>query len=361
MQTTPDIVTTEKVLSAYRTLTLKEGVNIVVNGNICVGAKIMAAGGGFKSAYPTDECGVINMATGGHIELNNGAQLYCWGYIKGQDMDQGNNTQKVGTITVNAGAIVHEDFELGDWRGGTASSDIYYEKDDKHLFPFQSYALQNVEVPTTYTYGSKLETFMAVNTGFGSIPFAVSMIGSLNTLFLLQDEGSVIRKWYDPTTDLTCYELSGTAQLDELVMNLPFVGNFKSGDCNLPVSNSMHIILSDCNMTLSKPLTVQAGAVLEIKNTATINLTAKIHLFDKDEWGLYIHNYYFRSFNNLTSHKNRGAENSKAGLEDAKFIIDGTLNVKSGQGYIYSTAGGANLMGNGGGKIVFEGALPTAG
>lgn len=361
LQTTPEITTTDEVLSAYRTLTLKEGANIVCNGTICVSGKIKATGGGFKSAYTTGECGVINMATGGHIELNNGAELYCWGYIKGQDMDQGNNTVGTGTITVNNGAIVHENFELGDWRGGTASSNIYYERGSKELFPFQSYALQNVEIPTTYTYGSKLETFMAVNTGFGSVPFAVSMIGSQNTLFLLQDEGSVIRKWYDPTTDLTCYELSGTAQLDELVMNLPFVGNFKSGDCNLPVSNSMHIILSDCNMTLSKPLTVQAGAVLEIKNTATINLTAKVHLFDVDEWGKYIHNYYFRSFNNLTSHKNRGAENSKAGLEDAKFIIDGVLNVKADQGYIYSTAGGANLMGNGGGKIVFEGALPTAG
>jgi len=361
LQSIPEITTTATVLSAYRTLTLKEGVNIVVNGNICVSAKIMAAGGGNKSAYPTGECGVINMANGGHIELNDGAHLYCWGYIKGQDMDQGNNTQNVGTITVNAGAIVHEDFELGDWRGGTASSDIYYQKEEKMLFPFQSYALQNVEIPTTYTYGSRLVTFMAVNTGFGSIPFSVSMIGSAETLFLLKDAGSVIRKWYDPTTDLTCYELSGTAQLDELVMNLPFVGNFKSGDCNLPVSNSMHIILADCNMTLSKPLTVQAGAVVEIKSTATIDLTAKIHLFDNDQWDKYIHNYYFRSFNNLTSHKNRGAENSKAGLEDAKFIIDGTLNVKADKGYIYSTAGGANLMGNGGGKIVFEGALPTAG
>ena len=360
LQTTPEITTTDEVLSAYRTLTLKEGANIVCNGTICVSGKIKATGGGFKSAYTTGECGVINMATGGHIELNEGANLYCWGYIKGQDMDQGNNTVGTGTITVNNGAIVHENFELGDWRGGTASSNIYYQKEEKMLFPFQSYALQNVEIPTTYTYGSKLETFMAVNTGFGSIPFAVSMIGSLNTLFLLKDEGSVIRKWYDPTTDLTCYELSGTAQLDELVMNLPFVGNFKSGDCNLPVSNSMHVILANCDMTLSKPLTVQAGAVLEIKNTATVNLTAKIHLFDVDEWGLYIHNYYFRSFNNLTSHKDRGAENSKAGLEDAKFIIDGVLNVKAGQGYIYSTAGGANLMGNGGGKIVFEGALPTA-
>ena len=359
LQAIPEITTTATVLSAYRTLTLREGVNIVCNGNICVSGKIMAAGGGNKSAYTTGECGVINMANGGHIELNNGAHLYCWGYIKGQDMDQGNNTQEVGTITVNNGAIVQENFELGDWRGGTATSNIYFEKDEKMLFPFQSYALQNVEIPTTYKYGSKLNPYMVVHTGYGDIPFVVSIIGSEETLFLLKDEESVIRKWYDPTTDLTCYELNGTAQLDQLVLNLPFVGDFASGDCNLPISNSMHILLANCNMTLSKPLTVQAGAIIEITKTATVNLTAKIHLFDVDEWGKYIHNYYFRSFNNLTSHKDRGAENSKEGLDDAKLIIDGTLNVVNGQGYIYSTAGGANIMGNGGGVINFMGSLPS--
>lgn len=360
LQEEPEVTTTAAVLSAYRTLTLKEGVNIICNGNICVSGKIMAAGGGNKSAYTTGPCGVINMANGGHIEMNNGSELYCWGYIKGQDMDQGNNTQDVGTITVNNGAMVHENFELGDWRGGTATSNIYFEKDEKMLFPFQSYALQNVEIPTTYKYGAKLNPYMVVHTGYGDIPFVVSIIGAEETLFLLKDEQSVIRKWYDPTTDLTCYELSGTAQLDQLILNLPFVGEFASGDCNLPISNSMHILLANCDMTLSKPLTVQAGAIVEIKNTATVNLTAKVHLFDVDQWDKYIHNYYFRSFNNLTSHKDRGAENSKAGLDDAKFIIDGTLKVAKNQGYIYSTAGGANLMGNGGGKIIFEGALPGA-
>ncbi len=357
LQVTPEITTTATPLSAYRTLTLKEGVNIVCNGTICVSAKIMAAGGGNKSAYTTGECGVINMVDGGHIELNNGAHLYCWGYIKGQDMDQGNNTQGTGTITANNGAIVHENFELGDWRGGTASSNIYFEKDDKHLFPFQSYALQNVEIPTTYTYGSKLETFIVVNTGFGSVPFVVSMIGSEETLFLLKDAGSVIRKWYDPTTDLTCYELSGTAQLDQLVMNLPFVGNFESGDCNLPISNSMHIILKD-DLTLSKRLMQQAGSIIEIKSTATVNLENELYMYDKDQWGKHIHDFYFRSFNNLTSHKDRGDEKSKDGLEDAKFIVDGVLNVQNG-GKLYATAGGANIMGNGGGEIHFVDALPA--
>lgn len=357
VQVEPEVVTSAATLSAFRTLVLKDGANIVCDGNICVGGKIMSAGGGNKSAYVTGPCGVINMANGGHIELNSGAKLYCWGFIKGQDMDQGNNTAGVGTITANSGAIIKEDFAVGDWRGGTATYAIYNKKNSWKLFPFQSYSIQNIEVPTTYKYGSTLNTFVVVSGGGGNNPADFDIAGSSNTLFLLKDAQSTVRKWYDPTTDLTCYELSGTAQLDAL--NLVVYISVSSSEYYLPISNSMHIILKNCNMTLSKPLTMQAGSVIEIKNDATVNLEARMHMFDKDEWGKYIHDFYFRSFNNLTSHKDRGAENSNERLEDAKLIVDGTFNVVSGKGYLYSTNGGANIMGNGGGKIAFGGALPS--
>ncbi|MBQ9706075.1 MAG: InlB B-repeat-containing protein, partial [Paludibacteraceae bacterium] len=80
VQIKPEVVKSAATLSAFRTLVLKDGVNIVCNGSICVGGKIMSASGGSKSAYVTGPCGVINMANGGHIELNNGAKLYCWGF-----------------------------------------------------------------------------------------------------------------------------------------------------------------------------------------------------------------------------------------------------------------------------------------
>ena len=358
LQETPEVVGTIEVLSAYRTLTLKEGVTITCNGNICISGKLMSAGGGNKSAYTTGECGVINMANGGHIELNDGAHLFCWGYIKGQDMDQGNNTVGTGTVTANSGATVWENFELGDWRGGTASFNIYYnnETEQRKLFPFQSYALQNVEIPTSFMHGSTLRTFTSITTQLGHHDAVFSMVGPENTMFLLTDEQSVVRMWYDPTTDLSCYELSGTAKLDAL--HVTVYVDMSSENFILPISNSMHIILKDCNMNLANPLMVQAGAIVEIKPSATVNLTSELYLYDVDQWGKYVHNYYFRSFNNLSSHKDRGAENSKAGLDDAKLIVDGIFNVQNG-GKLYTTAGGANVMGNGGGQISFKSALPA--
>ncbi len=357
VQTAPQIITTAATLSAYKTLVFTDGVNVECDGTICVGGQIMAASGGSMSSYVSGPCGMINMANGGHIELNSGAKLYCWGFIKGQDMDQGNNTVGVGTITANSGAEVWENLGIGDWRGGTATSTIK----NTRFFPFQSYFIQNIEVPLTIEYGAAEKNYIALNATGGPYNTSATTIGSSKALFLLKDANSTFRKWYDPTTDLTCFELSGTSQIDALAIKISALGlniDVNSADFDLPINSSMHIILTNSSVTLSKPMVLQPGAVIEVKNDANITLSSNAYLYDKDNWGAYAGpSYYFHSYPNLTSHKNRGDGKSNALLDDAKVIVDGTVSVT---GKLYSTAAGANVMGNGGGKIVFSTSLPTA-
>lgn len=358
VQTAPQIITkAAATLSAYKTLVFTDGVNVECDGTICVGGQIMAAGGGNLSSYVSGPCGMINMANGGHIELNSGAKLYCWGFIKGQDMDQGNNTVGVGTITANSGAEVWENLGIGDWRGGTATSNIK----DTRFFPFQSYFIQNIEVPLTIEYGAAEKNYIALNATGGPYNTSATTIGSSKALFLLKDANSTFRKWYDPTTDLTCFELSGSSQIDALAIKISALGlniDVNSSDFDLPINSSMHIILTNSSVTLSKPMVLQPGAVIEVKNDANITLSSNAYLYDKDNWGAYAGpSYYFHSYPNLTSHKNRGNGKSNDLLDDAKVIVDGTVSVT---GKLYSTASGANVMGNGGGEIVFSSSLPTA-
>lgn len=357
VQTAPQIITTAATLSAYKTLVFTDGVNVECDGTICVGGQIMAASGGSMSSYVSGPCGMINMANGGHIELNSGAKLYCWGFIKGQDMDQGNNTVGVGTITANSGAEVWENLGIGDWRGGTATSNIK----NTRFFPFQSYFIQNIEVPLTIEYGAAEKNYIALNATGGPYNTSATTIGSSKALFLLKDANSTFRKWYDPTTDLTCFELSGTSQIDALAIKISALGlniDVNSADFDLPINSSMHIILTNSSVTLSKPMVLQPGAVIEVKNDANITLSSNAYLYDKDNWGAYAGpSYYFHSYPNLTSHKNRGDGKSNALLDDAKVIVDGTVSVT---GKLYSTASGADVMGNGGGEIVFSSSLPTA-
>ena len=339
-------------LSCYRKLTLLDGVNITVNsgGAICVGGQIASLGGGYPSGYPFGACGVLDMSNGGHIELN--GTLYAWGFVKGQDMDRGNNTVGVGTITANANSKVYEDF-CGENRGGSACSALAGDGISYKSFPFQGYAIQNIEVPVTYKYQSTLQVYTALYIQ-GDIKKDFPLISSSGSLFLVQNSTSYVKKWYDPTTDLACYELSGTAKLDAI--NTTIYVSVNSADFNLPISSNMHIILDNCTMTLSNPVQILPDAVIEIKANSTATISSNMFLYDVDDWWQGIGAYYFASFKNLTTHKNRGDGTSKAKLNDAKLIVDGTLNVT---GKLYSTSGGANICGNGGGTITFS-SLPSA-
>ncbi|MBR1785537.1 MAG: InlB B-repeat-containing protein, partial [Paludibacteraceae bacterium] len=222
------------------------------------------------------------------------------------------------------------------------------------FFPFQSYTIQNIEVQTTYEYGSTLSNYTNVFGDGSTNEGSFALIGSTNTLFLLKDSDSKLKKWYNPTTDLVCYEMSGTTQLDAI--NISVMGiSVSSKDYNLPISSSMHVIMNS-NATISKPMVVQAGAVIEVKSGYTLTCSSNVYIFDKDNWGEYCNKKYYYTMTNLTNHKNRGNGTSNELIDDAKLIIDGTLNVT---GKLYTTAGGADIMSNGGGKIVFS-TLPTA-
>lgn len=363
LMTTPKVVHytsagAAPALSAFRRLTLAEGAIIDCSGNICIGGQQTAVNGGNPTSLPCGAAGVLDMSRGGTVNLKSGSNLYAWGFVKGQDMDQGNNTDAsgVGVIHAASGATVWEDFQCGEWRGGTASSTIYNNKGTWRFFPFQSYSIQNVEVPVNYATGSNLKCHWAIFGNGSTSTVTFPLVASSNSLFKLAT-GGTLRKWYDPTTDRVCYELGGNTSLDAL--NLNVLGqSVSSSDYNLPIPANMQIILkSGTNLTISKPMTMHAGSVVEIKKGATLKLNSNVYLYDKDDWDTYcMYAYYFRTYKNLTSHYNRGTGTSKELLEDARVIVDGTLDL-TGSGRLYATAHGADVMGNGGGILQY-GTLP---
>ncbi|MBR4563096.1 MAG: hypothetical protein IKO26_01430 [Paludibacteraceae bacterium] len=344
--------------SIFRKLTLASGATINVSGNICIGGSIASVNGGSPSSFPTGPVGMLDLSRGGTINLASGSNLYAWGYVKGQDMDQGNNTKASGVGEINAasGATVWEDYQVGEWRGGTASSTIYNNKGSWKFFPFQSYTVQNIEAPVNYAYGSNLKCFWTI-FGNGSVyDVNFPLIASSGSLFKLASGGTV-RKWYDPTTDHVCFELGGTAALDALTLSV-MGETVSSSDYYLPIPANLKIILkSGNNLTVSKPMTMHAGSVVEVKSGARLNVNSKVFLYDADDWDTYcMYAYYYRTYYSPSLHFNRGDGTSKTNLEDATVIVDGTVSV--GAQNLYATAHGANICGNGGGTFIYS-TLPS--
>ena len=106
------------------------GANIVVNGAISVSGS-QYAGQGQGSGVVTGPVGFIKMEADSSITVSKGANLYAWGYIIGS-----------GSVTVKSGGTVYEDFQVKDWRGGTAVSDMVDNK--QKVFPMSQYYIQNI-------------------------------------------------------------------------------------------------------------------------------------------------------------------------------------------------------------------------
>lgn len=352
-------------LSVYRKLTLAPGANITVNSgsSICLGGSIASVNGGNASSFPCGPSGVLDLSQGGEITLKSGATLYAWGFVQGQNMDQGNNTSGVGRIIAKSGSTVWEDYQVGDWRGGTASSSIYSSRSSWKFFPFQSWTIQNVEAPIEFQKGANGKGFWTI-FGDGQV-FTVKFdyLASSGSLFTLNKEGATLEKWYDPTTDKVCYQLGGGSTLD--AMTLTAMGTtITTNDYNLPVPCNMSIILKSDTFSVSKPVVMHAGANMEVKSGAVFRVATSVYMFDQSEWGKYCMYYggsdvYFQEFNTMTKHYTRGARTAKTNLTDAAIEVNGTM-VVTGSGKLYSTASGCQVTGNNGGVVRFAGSLPSS-
>ena len=99
--------------TVYRKLTMASGANITVNGAISLSAKhFFVNGGRIHGGAVYGPCSYIEMNEGSTITVNNGANLYTYGYIYGD-----------GKVVAKSGAAVYEMFQITDFRGGTQATD----------------------------------------------------------------------------------------------------------------------------------------------------------------------------------------------------------------------------------------------
>ena len=342
----------------YRTLTLGADAHITVNGVIEVGGRHASAAGGSPhngryGGSPTGPLGFINMQAGSHIDLNSGATLYCWGYIYGD-----------GTITAKSGATIYENFQIMDFRGGDKSTEL---AQGFLVFPTAQYHVQNIEVATTYEYGSTEYVHTSVYMSRMEHGATVQFIGA-NAMFRPQP-GSHVVKDYDPTTDSLYLDSYGDCALSELAMSIAGV-DVDAGQFVLPITNNMHIRIKSGTATLQQNVMMLPGSSLTVDQGATLNIAYTdattdvvtaggyiLQMFDYDNytWGINMdtfevvtdryYNYWDRKAGlrtrpvpfTCTARKTR----TEADLVDAKLDINGTL---FSNGYIYSTVTYADIL-----------------
>ncbi len=335
--------------TAFRTLTMSEGATITVNGAIEVGGQHAADnGGGPSCGAPTGPLGFIRMEENTNITINNGAALYCWGFITGD-----------GSVTANDGATIYENFQLTDFRGGSQAGDMA-----NGVFPLSQYYVQNIEVQLTLYAGATEYAATSIFTLSNPYTSNVAFIAKSGAMFNLT--GGYVVKRYDGSTDRLEVELYGNMTMSPVSLEIANI-NINSAEYDLGINSNIGMVIkSGSNVTIAQDLVFMPGSVIEVEQDATCTLDSgvNVYIYDADQWGIFAfgggysdytnHTGYFQNLNKkllpVIYAPGRTYVRTEADLVDAKIVVNGTMDASAG--YVYTTAGGANIISEGGGKLI---------
>ena len=316
----------------YRTLTMADGANLTVNGAVSVSAKhTTAQGSKANGGSPTVATAMIKMEGDSNITVKNGGALYAYGFITGS-----------GSVVAESGASVYENFQIMDFRGGSQSTDM-----DNGVFPLSQYYLQNIEVPLTIYSGAKEYAYTTVTMSSSNFGSAVAFISNSGAMFNLTS-GYVVKD-YDEATDRLVIKSYGDVTVSSINMSVG-TSSINSKNYDLGIQNNMTVEAVSGNITINQDIAFLPGSEIIIGESAKCTLGSgyNVYVYDADEWGTYA-SALNKTFIPVTYAPGRLYTRTEEDLVDAKVVINGTIDAS--QGYIYTTAGGADISGNGTVKI----------
>ena len=317
---------------------MSEGTSITVNGAISLGGRYFAAGGS-QQGRPVGDYGYIKMADNSSITVKNGGNLYAWGFISGS-----------GSVLAESGATVYEFYQIADFRGGSASSNM-----GNKVFPFSQYFVQNIEVPLTLNAGANEKVFSGVYAMSTTYTTSINFIGNDGMFKVVS--GS-FTKDYDEKTDRLILTVNGEAELNTLALSLAGV-NVDSASYVLPITNNISINIQSGKVTINQDTALLAGVEVSISDGADLTVSSgkNVYIYDSDEWNSDNFVWGPCKFKSVAYAPGKAYNRTNADLKDAKVNVNGSLTAI---GAIYTTKGGADICSsNGTGKYVQHGTPGT--
>lgn len=320
----------------YKTLVIPEGIEVIVNGKLVVGAQTGKIDAGQRqNAVSGNYC---EISLGGTITLNN-ATLEVYGYIKGNGEIIANNT------------TVIENLYLSGWMGGTQSAVRYIGTQDisaskllkedtmtiknPKMFPFSQYELRAIQSRVIINKGSKLQGYTKIATSKLEKDIIITTItipaqvneatltfissdesNAANGLFRLVGNNSKIIK--SMNGDRVKFDLFGDIKDGYTAVSVKVVKatvEMSSKEVFFPIDGRTDITLKNgATFTQSYMFKALPGATITVESGSVYNVNGKLVMYDK-------------SFTDISTYPYPGASRG-----DSKLIVNGTMNVNGALG-----------------------------
>lgn len=317
----------------YKTLVIPEDIEVIVNGKLIVGAQTgTTVAGGVQNAVSGNYCEITLEGT---ITLNN-ATLEVYGYIKGN-----------GEITANNTTVI-ENLCITGWLGGRESAGRYIG-DGKSLitstnvnnpvqFPFSHYELRSVQLSITLHKGSKQQGYVKIATSaIAGIPaqineawltFASSDSNESSGLVRMKSsDAKVVKTFKGGRVGIETYGSVEDGYTSITLKVATMTISMTSEKVFFPICGKTDIVIKSGTFTQKYKYKLMPGSSLTIENGATLNQNGSIVVYTGD-------------FKDVTD------THYPSGLGDAKFTVDGTLNINGAfGGKVLSTTAGKVVVG----------------
>lgn len=318
----------------YKTLVIPEGIEVIVNGKLVVGAQTGKIDAGQRqNAVSGNYC---EISLGGTITLNN-ATLEVYGYIKGN-----------GEITANNTTVI-ENLYLSGWMGGTQSAVRYIGNDkingaslaisgnlkidNPTQFPFSQYELRSIQSRITINKGSKLQGYAKIATGkleqHGVLVKVPAQINEAYLTFISSDASNassglfrlvgnnskIIKSMSGDRVRFDLFDEINDGYTSLSVKVIKKTVNMTSEKVFFPIDGRTDITLKNgATFTQSYMFKALPGATITVESGGIYNLNGTLVMYDK-------------SFTDISTYPYPGASRG-----DAKLIVNGTMNVNGALG-----------------------------
>lgn len=320
----------------YKTLVIPEGIEVIVNGKLIVGAQTGKIDAGTnQNAVSGNYC---EISLGGTITLNN-ATLEVYGYIKGNGEISANNT------------TVIENLYLSGWMGGTQSAvryigtqnifstELMNEKTmtikNPKMFPFSQYELRAIQSRVIINKGSKLQGYTKIATSklekkvLGITITIPAQVNEATLTFVSSDESNASSGLFrlvgnnskiikSMNGDRVKIDLFGDIKDGYTAVSVKVVKatvEMSSKEVFFPIDGRTDITLKNgATFTQGYMFKAMPGATITVESGGIYNLNGKLVMYDK-------------SFTDISTYPYPGASRG-----DAKLIVNGTMNVNGALG-----------------------------
>lgn len=250
------------------TLTVAAGAKLTVEGDIIVSG-LLSTKSQPVQGHTSGNHSVLSVA--GEVTVADGGVLDVRGYVRGE-----------GKVTAAAGSTVYLPFVVYDFKGGSATRDLYLAGE---ISPFNMFDIfYNLQADTRIESGASVISYLALFASGMHNTAQAELVGEDNCFFILSDGAALEISWeastaYSRASGRNKVTFLGDVVIGDISLDILFV-TVNLSDVRVPLSQRFDWQVGDgvteSSLTLPDEYKLMPGARLVVSKNATLNVEGSL-------------------------------------------------------------------------------------